>query len=132
MEETIRIMRRNEEEITLSLHKIIKAITVAVHKILNEYIDHIQEALLSMLHSTWHCFMHWFYRKRHRKESSTGCPQHTFISTAFLLSYVKPSTSVFCRFSQRIRSIYLLRTQDRSNDCDDADNNFIRYATISV
>lgn len=132
MEETIKIIRRNEEEIILSIHKIVEAITDAARQVINECIERIHEVFISMLHSTWHWLMHWFHRKNHRKENLIGCPLHALFSTAALFSCVKPVTSVFCRFSQRIRNIYLLRTQDRSTDADSADNNFIHIATTTV
>lgn len=136
MEETLRIVKRNEEEITISVHKIVEAITAATRQVINECIEEIcervHELFLSMLHSTWHWLMHWFHRKNHRKEKLIGCPLHALFSTAVLFSCVKPVTSVFPRFSKRIRNIYLLRTQDRSNDADSADNNFIRFATTTV
>lgn len=132
MEETLKIIKRNEEEITFSIHKIVEAITDAARQIINECFERIHEAFLAMLHSTWHWLMHWFHRKNHRKENLIGCPLHALFSTAILFSCVQPVTSVFFRFSQRIRNIYLLRTQDRSNDADNADNNFIHIATTTV
>ena len=66
MEETLRIVRRNEEEITISVHKIVEAITAAARQVINECIERVHELFLSMLHSTWHWLMHWFHRKINR------------------------------------------------------------------
>lgn len=136
MEETIRIVKRNNEEVTFSIHKIVEAINAAVSKLVDECLeelyDSIQRTFYSIVHSAWHWLMRLFDKENYRKEKSISCPLHAYISTAVLFSCVKPVTSVFCRFSQRIRNIYLLRTQDRSTDADSADNNFIHFVTTTV
>lgn len=132
MEETIKIIKRNEEEITFSIDKIVEAITAAARQVIEDTLEHVHELFLSILHSTWHWLMHWFHRKKHRKENLLSCPLHALFSTAFLFSCVKPVTSVYARFSKRIRNIYLLRTQDRSNDADNAENSFIHFETTTV
>lgn len=136
MEETIKIIKRNEEEVTFSIQKIVEAIKAAVRQLvddcLDELYDMIHSTFYSIVHSAWHWLMRLFDKENYRKETSFSCPLHAYFSAALLFSCVKPVTSVFCRFSKRIRNIYLLRTQDRSNDADSAGRNFIPLVTQTV
>ncbi len=137
-ENTIRITKRNDEELIFDISRITEAIfriTEAIFRMFetlldwDDLIDDILEnakiAIYTALHSIRYCIANSFLSRR-KKERKPRHIHRTVIMAAVLIPCVHTTTVTFSSFAILIRKVYLQRTQDRGSD-DPSSNGYFNY-----
>lgn len=135
-ENTIRITKRNNEELVFDISRITEAICRMFETLSNwdDLIDNILEnakiAFYTALHSIWHCIANGFLSRRRKKRKPRHI-YHAFIMAAVLIPSVHTTTVAFSSFAILIREIYLQRTQDRGSDAPSS-NGYFNYIALLI
>lgn len=134
-EKTIKITKRNDEELIFNISRITKTIcrmfeTLSDWDVLiNNILENAKIAFYTALHSIWHCIAHGFLPRR-RKERKLRHIHHEFIMAAVLIPSVHTTTTVaFSSLAILIRKVYLQRTQDKGSD-DSSSIGYFNYIAL--
>lgn len=135
-ENTIRITKRNDEELVFDISRIAEAIC-QIFETLSDWDDLIDDilenakiAFYTALHSIWHCIANGF-PSRLRKERKPRHIHHAFIMATVLIPSVHTTNVTFSSFAILIREVYLQRTQDRGSD-DPSSNGYFSYIALPI